>query len=176
MDAILTEFLARHSVRVEERIAWGDMPLCVSSYVTTELPPLQYVTSVRAVVLHGDAILVLHDGTKHLVLPGGRCEPGESVHETLSREVLEETGYMLDNAVLLGFMHFHHLAPEADGYAYPYPDFLQLVFTAEPGEYRPEQVVEDPLVKRSERMQVEDVIGLPLSLGERLYLMVALGQ
>jgi 8-oxo-dGTP pyrophosphatase MutT (NUDIX family) len=121
-----------------------------------------------------EEILVLHDGIAYRVLPGDRRESGESVGETLSREVLEETGYTVRSTLLLGFMHFHHLGPKPDGYAYPYPDFLQLVFVAQAGEFRPDHMVEDPFVQRSEMMRVADVVALLLSPGERVYLTVAL--
>lgn len=176
MEDMLGEFLARHSIRAEEQVRWGDTPLHETSYVTAELPPMKYVPSVRAVVLNGDSVLVLHDGTRRSILPGGRSESGESVQETLSREVLEETGYVLNAAELLGFMHFHHLAPRPDGYAYPYPDFLQLVFAAMPGEHRPEYMVEDAFVKWAGMMRVEDVMALPLSVTDRVYLTVALDR
>jgi hypothetical protein len=72
IDDVLSAFLAHHVARVEESIEWDDMPLRVSSYLTSMLPPLQYVTSVRAVVINQDGVLVLHDGSNHHVLPGGR--------------------------------------------------------------------------------------------------------
>ncbi len=32
-------------------------------------------------------------------------------------------------------MHFHHLAPKPDGYIYPHPDFVQVVYAAHAGEF-----------------------------------------
>jgi hypothetical protein len=173
IDDVLPAFLAHHVARAEESIAWGDMSLRVSSYLTSVLPPLQYVTSVRAVVINHDGALVLHDGSNHHVLPGGRIESGESVEATLHREVLEETGYALRNEKVLGFMHFRHLGPKPDRYEYPYPDFLQLVYTAQPRNYFPNRVAEDVYVKWSGMMPMKDVLSLPLDQGERMYLMAA---
>jgi ADP-ribose pyrophosphatase YjhB (NUDIX family) len=171
---VLSAFLAHHVARAEESIEWGDMPLRVSSYLSSMLPPLQYVTSVRAVVLNRDLVLVLHDGRNHHVLPGGRIESGESVEATLHREVLEETGYALRNAEVLGFMHFRHLGPEPEGYEYPYPDFLQLVYTAEPGDHFPNRMAEDVYVKWSGMLPTKEALALPLVEGERMYLIAAL--
>jgi ADP-ribose pyrophosphatase YjhB (NUDIX family) len=173
MGDVLCAFLAQHAARTEESINWGDMPLRVSSYLTSELPPMQYVTSVRAVVISQDAVLVLHDGSNHHVLPGGRIESGESFEATLHREVLEKTGYALRNAKVLGFMHFRHLGPKPEGYEYPYPDFLQLAYTAQPRDYFPNRVAEDVYVKWSGMMPMKDVLSLPLDQGERMYLMAA---
>ncbi len=173
IDDVLSAFLARHVARTEESIDWGNMPLRVSSYLTSMLPPLQYVTSVRAVVINHVGVLTLHDGSNHHVLPGGRIESGESVEATLYREVLEETGYALRDAKVLGFMHFRHLGPEPEGYEYPYPDFLQLVYRAEPGDHFPNRMAEDEYVKWSGMMSMKDVVSLPLDEGERMYLLAA---
>ena len=157
-----------------EEVHWGTMPVGVTTYISDVLPPLELVTSVRAVVLHGTAAVVIHDGVDHHVLPGGRREPGESVEATLAREVSEETGYTLKDSKVLGFMHFQHLGPKPTGYSYPYPDFFQVVFAARAGQYRPEDMVEDEYVKRSELMSAEDVLMLGLPPGEHAYLRAAL--
>jgi 8-oxo-dGTP pyrophosphatase MutT (NUDIX family) len=174
MDEVLSGFLGHHAARTVESIEWGDMPLRVSSYLTPMLPPLQYVTSVRAVVSNQDGVIVLHDGSNHHVLPGGRIESGESVEATLHREVLEETGYALRNAEVLGFMHFRHLGPKPEGYEYPYPDFLQLVYMAQPGDYFQNRMAEDVYVKWSGMVPMKEVVSLPLNAGERIYLTAAL--
>jgi 8-oxo-dGTP pyrophosphatase MutT (NUDIX family) len=174
MHKVLTEFLSHHAARAEESIDWGDMPLHLTSYLTAELPPLQYVTSVRAVVTDRNGVLVLHDGSKEHVLPGGRRESGESLEMTLRREVLEETGYTLHNPKLMGFMHFHHLSAEPNSYRCPYPDFVQLVFRAQPGEYLQERIVQDVYVKCSGMVPLKDVVPLHFNASERLYLASAL--
>ncbi len=115
----------------------GTLPLRVTSYLVDAQPPLSYVTSVRALVFKGDAIVVIRDPTGHHVIPGGRREEGETLAETLQREVLEETGWTLSDWSLLGVMHFRHLAPKPEGYPYPYPDFLQLIYRAEAGRFVP---------------------------------------
>lgn len=174
MDDALIAFLRRQNARVEESVNWTDMPLRVTSFLTIELPPLQYVTSVRALVTDHQNAVVLHDGEKYRVLPGGRVEPGESLDEALHREVLEETGYIICTPRVLGFMHFHHLDPKPTGYKYPYPDFLQVVFTAVPGECFPDRKVDDPYVRWSGVMPLVEVDPLPLDPHERLYLTAVL--
>ena len=41
------------------------------------------------------------------VFPGGHIEPGESLHESVIREVLEETGLTISNPQLVGIKHFY---------------------------------------------------------------------
>lgn len=110
----LATFLANRSALWHETDVWADgsLPLEVSGYLSAELPPDAYVTSVRALVFHEDSMLVIRDGAGDLhVVPGGRREPGKAYEETLYREVLEEAGWMCGQASLLGFVHYRHLAP-----------------------------------------------------------------
>lgn len=129
MSLDLSIFLARHAPHATEQETWGDLPLAINAYCCAELPPDVLITSVRAIVRRGDQVLVMHnrDGAQH-VLPGGRREHGESLLDTLHREIAEETGWRVRDPVLLGFIHYRHLAPKPPDYAYPYPDFVQLVY------------------------------------------------
>jgi 8-oxo-dGTP pyrophosphatase MutT (NUDIX family) len=141
MTFSLNDFLNRHRSLVEESAVWGGgtLPLRITSYLSSEQPPLDYVTSVRAVVLQGNSVLVVRDAASSFhVTPGGRREANESVEATLHREVLEETGWTINEVSPLGFIHFHHLAPKPDDYIYPYPDFVQLVYAAHASEFAPE--------------------------------------
>src|SRR4051812_6500225 len=114
-------FLARHTPLAEGIETWGSpdapLPLRLTWYCTDEEPPLALVTSVRAIVVRGDAVLALHEpGGKPYIVPGGRCEPGESPEETLRREVLEETGWSLGAIQPLGFVHLRSLGPQPPGH------------------------------------------------------------
>jgi 8-oxo-dGTP pyrophosphatase MutT (NUDIX family) len=119
-------------------------------------------------------MLCLHDPEGIHLFPGGRREPGEALEETLCRELLEEAGCRLTGVSLLGFMHFHHLNPTPPGYRYPYPDFLQLIYTAAAGEPAagalPVSSDEIPYTFRP----IAGVQALDLSPSQRLYLRAAL--
>jgi ADP-ribose pyrophosphatase YjhB (NUDIX family) len=108
--------------RAEEDFVWGDLPLHGAYYVTAEPPPEELVTSVRAVVLCGERVLVCRNPDAVHALPGGRREPGESFEETLRREVMEETGYAIERPRPLGIAH---LQPKGR------PDFLWAIYVAE---------------------------------------------
>ncbi|MBO0781807.1 MAG: NUDIX hydrolase, partial [Ktedonobacteraceae bacterium] len=162
----------------EEKTAWGEngsLKMRMNSYVSRDLPPLELVTSVRAVVRRGDdeVLVVREPNGKIYILPGGRREAGEDLEETLRREVLEETGWTLDNIDLLGCIHFHILVPKPDGYAYSYPDFFQLVYVARAVEYRPEAMQYDEYVQDSAFHPLAEVRAMPLREGQQRFLEAA---
>lgn len=87
-------------------------------------------------------------GAYHL-LPGGRCDAGETILQTLEREMREETGWTLAEPRLIGFMHFLHQTPKPPEYAYPYPSFLQLVYAAKAGIELGDTQIEDEWVEEA---------------------------
>jgi hypothetical protein len=76
----LEAFLADRTPLGEELAVWnnGQIHLRVVGYLTHELPPLNYVTSARAIVFRDDRILAFRDGHGAHILPGGRREPKEA--------------------------------------------------------------------------------------------------
>ena len=49
--------------------------------------------AARGIIRHGDKYLAIHGKYGDYKFPGGGMEPGESLPDTLVREVREETGY-----------------------------------------------------------------------------------
>jgi 8-oxo-dGTP pyrophosphatase MutT (NUDIX family) len=119
----------------EEYVTWGRQVLRVQSYVGDADPPVEYVTSVRCIVLRGDQVLVVRDPEELHIIPGGRRERDESFEQTAMREVSEETGWLVGNLRLVGVKHFYHLSPKPARHPYPFPVFLQLIYTGEPLRY-----------------------------------------
>lgn len=175
MSVDLDRFLVRHMPMVSEHVAWGErMRLRATAYLTRVVPPQRYVTSVRAVVLRDESVLVQQDHDSRHVLPGGRREGNESLEATLRREVGEETGWSLGEAGPLGFIHFRHLDPVPPDYAYSYPDFCQLVFMAEATVHSADARLDDGYEIGSEFVSIPEARHLSLTRIERTFLDAAL--
>jgi 8-oxo-dGTP pyrophosphatase MutT (NUDIX family) len=176
MPEDLSGFLARYRPAAQEMTVWQDgrLQLAVSSYLCSELPPLELVTSVRCVVLRSDSVLVVRDPRETHILPGGRREPEESLEETLERELLEETGWRVADVALLGFRHMCHLTPRPADYRYPYPDFVQGVFWGEAAALVPEARHPQDDVLEVKFLGAEAVSELVLPTGQQVFLEAAL--
>ncbi len=164
-------FLLPHTPVASGDEVWGSpefpQPLRLTWYRTDDAPPLALVTSVRAIVFRGDEVLVVREPSgQPYIIPGGRCERGESLEGTVRREVLEEVGWALDPLTPLGFVHLRNLGPRPPDHPYPYPDAFQLVYAAEAATYHPEALIFDEWVASSAFMPVAAARQLPLRAGE----------
>lgn len=130
MSAI--DWSAPSPILASQQVGWGPKIVLQQSLIATSAaPPRDLVTSVRAVIVHGASILVLSDrNDAHHVVPGGRVEPGETWHETVHREVLEETGLTIDVTCQFAVIASAHQTPKSFDYRYPYPTFYQAVYLA----------------------------------------------
>ncbi|MFF4018660.1 NUDIX domain-containing protein [Streptomyces sp. NPDC001843] len=85
-------------------------PPRVSSRPRTARPPVPHAAiGVGAILLSGQAVLLGRHRRGTLELPGGTVEAGESLEETVTRELAEETGLIArtDDVTLLGTLVDH---------------------------------------------------------------------
>lgn len=72
---------------------------------------------VGAVIFDGDRVLLIERGQEPLkgwwTLPGGLVETGERLDQALRREVLEETGLMVEPLTVAAI--FERIMPDAEG-------------------------------------------------------------
>jgi 8-oxo-dGTP pyrophosphatase MutT (NUDIX family) len=170
----ISQIVAPLALQADEQAEWPPLRLRVRTYLTSVLPPLDLVSSVRALVRQGDQILVVRDPVSVHILPGGRRESGETLMQTLEREVLEETGWTIRDARLIGLVHFQHLTPKPEDYRYPYPDFLHLVYVATADRYDAGRREADGYELESGFQPLTTVEALPISQGERALLRAAM--
>lgn len=126
----LTTFLARYPPFGSWTESWEDVPLEFHVSLSSELPPQAFVGSVRALVLRGEKVLLVHASVPILNV-GGRCESGETLQETLLREVAEETGWRVSPIAVIGFIHARHLDKQRPNWGRPAPDFVDPLFAVE---------------------------------------------
>ena len=157
----------------EAIVEWTIGTLYVACYLTESEPPSKHVTSARAVVTDGSRVVVVQDLSKKYVVPGGRLEKGETPKDAMQREVLEETGWTVAGFRQIGVLHYRHPRPEGTGSPRPLEEFLQIVYAAMPGEYRPELKEMDGYELGAELMPVSEARRLPLNPGELEFLDVA---
>lgn len=176
----LTAFLRGRSPLAEEEIVWSGGGLrLVQTRSTFPLerkasPPLQLVTSVRALLTRGSDIMVVRDPAGRHIVPGGRLADGEELLDALERELLEETGWCVRcELVPFAMFHYHIRSSRPDGYPYPYPDFLQLIYQAEAGRYDSGKIEVGGYELEAGFRARGAVKRLPLSSGEKALLKLA---
>jgi 8-oxo-dGTP pyrophosphatase MutT (NUDIX family) len=176
MEPTLEGFIASGTLLCTTPVTWGNGALGPAlAYQHTLLPPLDHVSSVRAIVFRGNEVLtVIEPNGRYYIFPGGRREKGEGIEDTLRREVLEETGWTLSGLEPLGFMLFHHRGERPPDYPYPYPDFLWPIFMARAGTYSPDALQPDDYVAGSDFLAIDEVKALPLDGAQKAFLDVAL--
>lgn len=154
-------------------VNWGTR-LRIESYVNPEPPPraLEYVTSVRCLVLREREVLVVRDPNGVHLLPGGHRERDETFEETVRREVLEESGWSIQAPLRqLGIRHIFHFESYPP---YPYPHSLQLVYCANADAYHPEAREKDGYELGATFHSLDTIASLPLSQEDRGFLEAAL--
>jgi 8-oxo-dGTP pyrophosphatase MutT (NUDIX family) len=75
-------------------VRWRNTAL-TGCHLVTGAPDTTLLQSVNLVPFVGDRVIVIALESGHIMLPGGTREAGETLLETITREMEEETGYRL---------------------------------------------------------------------------------
>ena len=107
--------------------------------------PLRPIVGVGAVIVDGERVLVVKRGRPPLEgewsLPGGAVEVGETLAAALQREVLEETGLVVDVGSIVEVLDRIHLA--SDGRVEYHYVLVDYVCTVVGGLLRPQSDASD---------------------------------
>ncbi len=105
---------------------WRNTAL-VGAHPVVGAPDSTLLQSVNMVPFVGDRVLVITLDDGHIMLPGGTREAGESLLQTITREMLEETGHVVDSCY--PFMALENISYDATPWRphLPHPRFERLV-------------------------------------------------
>jgi 8-oxo-dGTP pyrophosphatase MutT (NUDIX family) len=93
--------------------------------------PVGHVSAALAFAFQGEKLLLVKLKSRGWDLPGGHLEPGEQPEYALRREVFEEAGATLGDAIFFGYQWIRLLSPPPQGYPYPLEGGYQVFFVAE---------------------------------------------
>jgi len=135
-------------------------------YLSSVISNEENVTAVFGVPIHTEG-LVMTKNHRGWELPGGHREIGESVQETLAREILEEAGirYFKSSAQPIGYLEIMDDAPKinkATGENYPNPSYV--IFYA----VKTDQPLEKPKEGEALECRIFPVKNLPEIEGETI--------
>ena len=179
MSLTLATFLQGQTAVSQTHPTWqwqnNPLPLQQQTYLCPTLPPDELISSARTVLLRGDEVMLIRDHKDQpYIIPGGRRESGETVLETLQREIREETGWSVRDTAVIGCIHFQHLNPKPTGYPYPHPHFFWAIFAAQADGFDAAAIEEDFYVTSASFKPIHEVIGWNLSDGQHVLLQSAM--
>lgn len=98
----------------------------VETYLSDEMPDTSLCTASYAVVFKDGNLLQTElkeseRPERRLDIPGGHIDEGETPDQTAIRETYEETGVVVKNPRLIGYIKITTHAPKPENSRYPYP-------------------------------------------------------
>lgn len=106
--------------------------------VSKEKPDSNLCTAGFCVTLHHGALLLIQNKNRGWEIPGGHIDEGEEIEQALTREVLEETGAIIENPQMFGYKIVLPVSPiphrDKKGSFYPFPRSFVPYYYAEASE------------------------------------------
>jgi 8-oxo-dGTP diphosphatase len=124
-------------VKVAKDIPWHPQPGEGRLYITDELPDPTICSTAFGFVFENDKILLTRLRDRDWDIPGGCIDAGEASQDAAVREVWEETSARVEIVELVGIQELEVFGPKPDGYRWPYPISVQVMYLCRLVELRP---------------------------------------
>ena len=106
--------------------------------ISNEKPDSSLCTAAFCVTLHRGKLLLVNNRERGWEIPGGHIDEGEEIEQALIREVMEETGAVIENPQMFGYKLVLPVSPvphrDKKGSFYPFPHSYVPYFYAEAPE------------------------------------------
>lgn len=106
--------------------------------VSKEKPDSNLCTAAFCVTSHHGALLLIQNRKRGWEIPGGHIDEGEETEQALIREVMEETGAVIENPQMFGYKIVLPVSPiphrDKKGSYYPFPHSFVPYYFAEASE------------------------------------------
>ena len=132
MNEMISQALLGHCVgHVRFDLPYLPIPNSVETILSPLLAPPDLTRTAFCVPFLEDGSLVLaHNRRRGLEFPGGHRDPGEEASAAARRELFEETGYLAEVLIPLGFLRMISEGEPPTGWSYPHPVGFQQFFAA----------------------------------------------